>query len=263
MTPLDISITEIFPNLNTRDRITNNGSKWARMMIRVDKSSALIQSFTIQQPSFDITLFPGEGTKWTLNESIILVTKNINLESTGNVYPANKDHIANRSGGFTISNINGDILTLTPAAGATVGTIFTKGSMIFTPKLHAGQGLRIMLPGVINRVFLGAALNPLTSKTGACNTPNQGLVNTPHPIANVRILRNRRHDLVGLHEGGGTWNCGVFRPSARCKMQSEYSGRLSRVVHTKFCHVCKYLIVHGFNPSKHNLLDRLYPGNPT
>ena len=65
-------------------------------------------------------------------------------------------------------------------------------------------------------------------------------------------------DLIGVYEGGAGHDCGMFRPSGRCKMRAQFDATVP------FCHVCRYLIVDRLDPTKHGELDALYdPVYPT
>ena len=59
-------------------------------------------------------------------------------------------------------------------------------------------------------------------------------------------------DLIGVYEGGGYLDCGMFRPAGRCKMRTGTDSTVP------FCHVCKYLIVDLINPAVHGKLDDEY-----
>jgi hypothetical protein len=60
-------------------------------------------------------------------------------------------------------------------------------------------------------------------------------------------------DIIGLYDGGGYRDCGVFRPAGQCKMRSVFEKT------TPFCHVCCYIIVDTVDPTKHGDLDKIYP----
>jgi len=65
-------------------------------------------------------------------------------------------------------------------------------------------------------------------------------------------------DILGLYEGGGHFDCGVFRPAGRCKMRTTES----KVI--PFCHVCRILITDRVNALKLIDLDGMYdPFYPT
>jgi hypothetical protein len=59
-------------------------------------------------------------------------------------------------------------------------------------------------------------------------------------------------DIIGIYEGGGLHDCGVFRPAGRCKMRDGTAQGFP------FCHVCRYVIVDRVDPTKHGELDDLY-----
>ena len=95
-------------------------------------------------------------------------------------------------------------------------------------------------------------------ETQVCK-PNQsttgvgGGVMTPTNLPALTIKPGVLQDIVGIYEGGGGHDCGVFRPAGRCKMRQgmEYT--------IPFCHVCRYIIVDTLDPTQHGELDKLYP----
>jgi hypothetical protein len=62
--------------------------------------------------------------------------------------------------------------------------------------------------------------------------------------------------IVGLYEGGLGNTTGIFHPTGMCMMNDQSSG-------TRFCHVCKYVLVDAIDPSKHYFIDpdcvEIYP----
>lgn len=269
--PGGVTEVELNHNLNTVAQITTGGSKWEFMFNRVTKSSALltdaVAGATANTLEFD--LFPNEISKWKVGDNVVLVTKNLNGEAAFFFYPKYSQHPARKTTPLPITKITGDRVTVN---GLTLpaSVSFPKGSMMCVFKQFNGANLNIFLPGVLTRLSNGKPNHAngnhgidfttiFSSKAGACNTANQGLAATPLPIANVNIAASEAHRLIGMHEGGGSYNCGVVRATAACKMRIVFmTGR----GHFRFCHVCKYIIVHEFNPSRHADLDKNYPGTP-
>jgi IgA Peptidase M64 len=90
----------------------------------------------------------------------------------------------------------------------------------------------------------GAACVP-GDKPKAAATPTNlpPLAKTPSPSVQI----------IGLYDGGGYRDCGVFRPTGQCKMRSVFDKT------ALFCHVCRYVIVDTVDPTKHEDLDKSYP----
>lgn len=270
----DVGMIEIYHNISTQNIINIRGLKWTRMF-RVAKASALLTPGRINAATMtiDVDLYPGEARHWVVGEEMIIATKNLNIEADFNFYSAYNRHPTFAAGPLRITAIAGDTLTLGGlAAVPPAGVVFAKGSMIFVPFIHNASAIMLTLPGVINWMNNGTGALPsgdmrvdrfLTDKGGACNaSTNDVLANTPHPIPNVNIPFSNRHWLVGAHEGAGTYNCEVVRPSAVCKMRQEYWYRGVHRGHFRFCHICRFYLVQEFNASRHGVLDRLYPGRP-
>lgn len=279
---------ELFHNLNSIGTVQGPnpplnpiGSKWLITLFRIEKSSAILTD--VQNGSapntLEIELYPNEVKKWTIGEDVFLITKNLNINAKSGVnlefYPKSNRHRTTAKHNLTISNINGNLITV---SGGTLqpNETFPKGSMIFKPKMYAGNPLGIFLPGVLNYLnnSTGNLANGMpridrffSNKGGNCNAANEGLANTP-PSNTLQVaipasqqnIPGIRYRIIGMHEGGGGWNCGIVRPTAVCKMRSEYY--VIEKNHFRFCHLCKYIIVQEFNPSKHAELDKDYPGEP-
>jgi hypothetical protein len=102
-------------------------------------------------------------------------------------------------------------------------------------------------------------------KAGLCDK-SVDVFTFPPAIPNVNLTADDRPHVIGLYEGGGRWNCGVFRPAPVCKMRDhiwprthEAPDRMPRR-HFRFCFVCRYTIVNEVNPRRLQDLDALYPG---
>src|SRR6185436_14516355 len=273
----DIDLIEIFNNLNTIQNINLHGTKWEFRYFRINKSDLLISDSIVGTTAntLELDLFPGEGSKWTVDEEVLLITRNLNGEASFRLYPLHNSHGVQMSGVLTISAKTGDKVTVS-GASLTTTSLFPKGSMLFIPKILGSAFLGIHLPGVIEYLNNGRGLFPpppanfnlhkidltrlFSSKNGNCATANTAMTPTPLPIPHVSISGSIKHRLLGLHEGAGTFNCGVVRAAAVCKMRSQYMWGKG---HFRFCHLCKYVIVQEFNPSKHSNLESQYPGSPS
>lgn len=262
---------EVFHNVNYVQLMNIASSKWL-LLPRMAKSSAVLQDVVngAAANTMEIVLFPGEGTKWAVGAVFVLMTKNVNINADPtinlNAYPARSRHRLNAKVPLTVTAKSGDTLTVSGGTLA-AGEVFPRGSVIYFPKVVNAQPGTLFLPGV--QAFLNNGTGNLpngriridrffSDKAGNCAAPNPAMTPTPHPIPNVSIAASIKHRLVGIHEGAGTYNCGVVRASAVCKMRSEYMGGKG---HFRFCHVCKYFIVQEFNPSRHAKLDEIYPGS--
>ncbi|HMJ46131.1 MAG TPA: hypothetical protein VK498_02315, partial [Ferruginibacter sp.] len=280
LTPAASSLVDVeaYHNLNTIDNIKLHGTKWQHRYLRVERSSALISDSVTGAAAntLSIQLFPGEGSKWKVNDQAVLITKNLNSEASFGQYQKNMSHRVEISGALTVHSKTGDNLIVS-GPSLTGTTVFPKGSMFFFPKFHNGDILGIHLPGVLAFLNNGSGTFPappagsgllnidltklFSSKNGACATSTITTMSaTPVPIPHVNISASIKHRLLGMHEGAGGYNCGVVRTAAVCKMRSEY---LTGRGHFMFCHLCKYIIVQEFNPSKHSNLESQYPGSPS
>ena len=264
----DVVDVELEHNLNSTTQIQSNGPKWERSYFRIEKSSAFVKDAVngTAANTIEIELFPGEGKKWKTGESAFLLTKNLNSEAVTGLYPKSRAHAINGAQ-VSISSKTGDKLVVSGTT-ITATAVFPKGSMIFIPQLIGGNATKILLPGVIDMLNNGKGLvtgttlhvidpTKIIGNKPDCSITNHGMVATPNPIPHVK-MPSKIHQLLVMYQGGGTFNCGVVRPTPVCKMRSEYFNGHG---HVRFCHLCKYVIVHEFNPSKHVDLDQDYPGS--
>jgi hypothetical protein len=189
-------------------------------------------------------------------------------------YPARHRHEP-REYLVKITNVNRDTLQLEEVAGSpsaiAPGTVIPARSVLFEAKKHNGQELALVLPGVLDvlsgRRGIGGAAAPgvptaLYDKGAAC-VENKEVVYPPAGIPDIGYPK-RWETLVGLYEGGGRYNCDVYRSSGVSKMRTEYNtGSVIKFIqHVRLDHLGKYVIVNQVDPSQHEILDRDYPGEP-
>ena len=95
--------------------------------------------------------------------------------------------------------------------------------------------------------------NATGQETQKCKANYSGIMtptNLPDPLTTKPGIIQ---DIIGIYEGGGGHDCGVFRPAGRCKMRQGATYTIP------FCHVCRYIIVDTLDPTQHGDLDKLYP----
>ncbi|MCB9383111.1 MAG: hypothetical protein H6509_00745 [Bryobacterales bacterium] len=255
-------------NLDTFDWIAADGvTKWEGMP-RVVKSSTLAALAQVSAAGrIEVELMPGEGAIWGVNQTVRLQTRNINRSSASHdsflQYPEGRAHPYLQSDSLTITAVTGDRLSFS-GASLQVGQVFPAGSMLFEP-----ANLSLVLPGVL--AAMAGKTTPLHSKAGACARADEHKTVFPSaPAGSLGVIEPRkRQQLIGLYEGGGQMNCKAYRPTGECMMRNEFeivqslaSDKYFEVRKFPFCHVCRYVIVNEFNPSRHAELDELYPGEP-
>ena len=127
----------------------------------------------------------------------------------------------------------------------------------------AGGGIELRLVSEIIRNIIASSNGPLNAPPGnemvgqetAPCVANYGGSMTPTNIPTgfgFPAGLATRHDLIGIYEGGGGHDCGVFRPAGRCHMRDSNDRTVP------FCHVCRYVIVDRVDPTRHGELDRIY-----
>ena len=96
------------------------------------------------------------------------------------------------------------------------------------------------------------------SNHAACVLGAGTQVMTPTNLPKLSKSPKTKADIIGLYEGGGYHDCGVFRPAGRCRLRTGFLATIP------FCHVCRYIIVDAIDPRKHGdldskLYDKVYP----
>jgi len=75
----------------------------------------------------------------------------------------------------------------------------------------------------------------------------------PTNIPSLRHPKGKNlHTIIGLYEGGHRYHCKVYHPSGDCNMRSNDS------LISRYCHVCRYILVDKLDPSLHTEIDREY-----
>lgn len=142
-----------------------------------------------------------------------------------------------------------------PAGAASATAIATaivpRASKIVMPRLASpGVSLRI----VDAAVFPALAAGPFEASGAGCAPPA-----TPGPPATIDgvTLPANANQLVAAYESGATFQCGVIRPAAECKMRHNIHH--DEETPTDFCFACKYVIVDAVDCAALASLDRDYP----
>jgi hypothetical protein len=229
-------------NLDTADWIDQEGATKFSRMPRVEKSSVLLMTATVQTAGeLEVLLPPGEGTSWADHAGpVSLQTRNINdsswagvLDEYGNLqtiysrYPAFRAHPYIQATDLTIAAVSANLVTLR-GSSLVQGDAFPPGSMLFEPKVHPpgahGQPMSLVLPGVLTH--MNGRTPPLFAKpSGGCAIASSTVtVFHQSTAAALGIVEPRAvHQVVGLYEGGGQMICWVYRPSGECAMGSVAS----------------------------------------
>jgi hypothetical protein len=137
-----------------------------------------------------------------------------------------------------------------------------QGMILYVPVLDASNAdTMIIHPTILN--FLKGG--PLTRKSGAC-TPTAGSSGDPQiPVRLPTGLQRPRDkgDIIGLYDGGRGYRCGIFHGAGHCIMRRsswiDDRGKVGGKIHvTRFCHVCRYLIVDRIDPRRHAEIQKSF-----
>jgi hypothetical protein len=127
------------------------------------------------------------------------------------------------------------------------------------PVMAASAGTALLVADAI-RTQIATSHGPLNAPPGnttgqetqQCKANYSGVM-TPTNLPMLKTKPAVLQDIIGIYEGGGRHDCGVFRPAGRCKMRQGATYTIP------FCHVCRYIIVDTLDPTQHGELDKLYP----
>jgi hypothetical protein len=154
-----------------------------------------------------------------------------------------------------------------------------------TPGPSSTGELPLVAPNI--REHINTTHGPLTAPIGdptrTCNLDKvssegmQSPTNIPNNLPRGRPIF--KPWIVGIYEGGNTYNCGVYHPSGICIMRTQLvpqftesnvividltspQDRLYRVPPKRaiyqFCIVCQYILVDKIDPTKHHDVDNEY-----
>ena len=79
--------------------------------------------------------------------------------------------------------------------------------------------------------------------------------NYPEKIPKFKVQFEKY--VIGLYEGGGRYNCKIYRPSGICRMRK--GGLDEKREYRPFCYVCKYSLVNTLDPTQFGKLYMEYP----
>jgi hypothetical protein len=270
--PADVRVVELEDNLTTLQTLVAGTPpllvpdriKWNRLL-RVTQAS-MLSGPAVNGPgaNIQVPLVAGEGKRWKAGDVAFVRSRNINAAATFSGYPLYRRHALSHRTAH-VESVAGDVVTV-DGGHLAAGEGYPARSTLYMPKPNkAGSDvLRLVLPGV--RTFMnGPPSRPLFDKGGQCDIPQTVLV-LPPAISGIVLTSDDQPRVIGLYEGGGLFNCGVYRPAPVCKMRDHVWPRIvpsdprTQRRHFRFCFVCRYTIVNEVNPRRHPDLDLLYPG---
>jgi hypothetical protein len=129
---------------------------------------------------------------------------------------------------------------------------------LISPLIEDNHEVKLVADPV--RQHIDTTDSPLNAPPGA---QGQACTVAPHARADVPATNlpaglslpkglATKADIIGIYDGGGGFDCEVFRPAGRCRMRRGLSAT------TPFCAVCRYFIVDHLDPMAHKVLNDLY-----
>ncbi|THD66444.1 hypothetical protein E7Z59_11600 [Robertkochia marina] len=173
-------------------------------------------------------------------------------------------------GPLTIDSVSGEDVILKGGQPSNVSQLPAKSQLFIPLKDLTGNILSVIDPAIIthlNSTGLPFARKKNCARCDRANgVPDSGISNFNYP--------RFRTETIGLYEGGGTYNCRVYRPSGTGRMRTM--GSLITLIGTlpvlhyvpifiplqkdiEFSFVDKYVIVNSVNPEKLPLINLYYP----
>ncbi len=171
---------------------------------------------------------------------------------------------------FTVKNkdaSNPDVLTLTLVPGALpFQNLSLPGNILYQPTQDSsGNDLLILDPTTVARM---RSFGPLSRLSTTC-VPAAGTSDAPQTPVNAppNLAGAQSSSLLGLYDGGKDFRCGIFHASGNCIMRrvsfippetdTTQTGTTppTRSV-TRFCFVCRYLIVDQLDPRQHAVIEK-------
>jgi IgA Peptidase M64 len=127
--------------------------------------------------------------------------------------------------------------------------------LLVCTSIRPGIEFRLVADPILNRIAtINAPLTGAVCVVGGGANP----VTSPTNLPSLSKRPPNNAEIIGLYEGGGYHDCGVFRPAGRCRMRGGDPKTIP------FCHVCRYVIVDTVDPTRHGeldtkLYDKVYP----
>ena len=160
-----------------------------------------------------------------------------------------------------VAGVAGDEIQVRPdAAPPFAPGNWPKGSVLLVPvpdpAAPAGSFLSLVAPQVRDQVTTThQPLNGPPPAPGTACGDQSTFIQVPVNLPPGLKPPKTKAFIVGIYEGGRQYDLDVFHPAGMCKMRSLAT---SCVGLTRFCQVCRYLIVDIADPSKHGALDAIY-----
>jgi hypothetical protein len=199
----------------------------------------------------------GEGAKWKpikdANLQVFLRAPGMNNTAA--------DRTKGLEGPFTLSMIThsagSDEIFLKPRTRSVAGN-YDKGSILFLPVTDIDDKMVMTIEKPVLD-FINTTGKGFDEATD-CTNCRDDVAFPPTTIPNFTYPAHH-YEVIGLYEGGGTFNCKVFRPAGVCimragefKLPAEAKSRLAT-----FSFVAKYIIVNHIDPLQLPKLNPLYP----
>jgi len=221
---------------------------------RIEQVSLLAEGVRteIDSPTVVVRLAAGQGRTWqkTRDRGWPVFLRTFLLRRT---LRAGIPVVPVETSALVIESIVGDQITLRFVEDAE-DFEFPLQSFLYRPKRDSsGAPRRLVHPRVADWLEANGPFG-----AGDCDQPH-GL-ESPPDIGGFDEPRNS-YRVIGVYDGGGGWNCGVFRPAGACRMRQVPDTKAfgKGAVIYPFCHVCRYILVNRIDPRQHPRLEKDYP----
>jgi hypothetical protein len=188
---------------------------------------------------------------------------------------------AKPSGYFKVDSVDAAGLSMmivplppTVADPATFPKQFPKGSIVMVPvRARDGEDLGMVSDDVIVRIAL--TNNPLNAQPGSLESPPKPPgddVNRPCPNVTLPYPTPATNWpggfagapkppllsswTIGLYENANRFNCGIYRPTGVCIMNTGSKVAASTVYQYEYCQICRYAIVDHIDPTRRSGVEQ-------
>jgi hypothetical protein len=127
---------------------------------------------------------------------------------------------------------------------------FVPGSILFAPPPPiGGQTPHMIAPNIASFIDGNRSLTVSPCEVDLESTQDPIIPGVSLPGV---FCFSHKPEIVGLYSGGARYSCAVFHPAGACMMRDQHEEE------TKFCAVCRYIVVDMIDPYHHQDIDLDY-----
>jgi hypothetical protein len=265
------SVTK-YANLQDRSALDSGGFliesnlKWAEWP-RIAKAGVLLTNPKPEAGKFRLSLFDGKAAGFKPNDVVRLRTRPLPTAAAP-------------SGRFKVESVVGNDIVIAPLFGAALDPAkFPAGSIVMAPVRAKdpnpaadsyGGDLTLADADVLHRItdtnnphnaqpLAGEAPAPNDAFGRKCKNIELNLPTAATNFPNRAAPKPPRYSswTIGIYENGAQHNCGIFRPTGVCLMNTnaQKDTKTNSTNMNDFCLICRYAIVDELDPTIHGSVE--------